>query len=166
MKIIRLLLVSVVLLFIVVGLVGALLPSHVLVSRAIDIQSSKESIFHYTNNIAHWHSWMEGMEAANVINTDSLHASIAGTKIVITQITDTSVISSWTNQSGNTQISTIRLIEDTVHKRMIVQWQFEQDLQWYPWEKLGSIMNDKILGPMMEKNLNNLKIMVEKPIIN
>ena len=46
MKFIRLLLVSVVLLFIVVGLVGALLPSHVLVSRAIDIQSSKASIIH------------------------------------------------------------------------------------------------------------------------
>jgi thiamine kinase-like enzyme len=166
MKIIRLLLVSVVLLFIVVGLVGALLPSHVLVSRAIDIQSSKASIIHHTNNIAHWKPWMEGLESANVINTDSLHASIAGTKIVITQITDTTVVSSWTNQNGNTQISTIRFIEDTVHNRTIVQWQFEQDLQWYPWEKLGSIMNDKILGPMMEKNLNNLKGLVEKPINN
>ena len=109
---------------------------------------------------------MEGLESANIINTDSMHASIAGTKIVITQITDTTVISSWTNQSGNIQISTIRFIEDTVHKRTIAQWQFEQDLTWYPWEKLGSIMNDKILGPMMEKNLNNLKLAVEKPINN
>jgi hypothetical protein len=166
MKFIRLLLVSVVLLFIVVGLVGALFPSHVLVSRAIDIQSSKATIIHYTNNITHWHTWMEGLESANVINTDSMHASIAGTKIVITKITDTTVISSWTNQSGNIQISTIRFIEDTVHKRTIAQWQFEQDLTWYPWEKLGSIMNDKILGPMMEKNLNNLKLTVEKSINN
>jgi thiamine kinase-like enzyme len=44
----------------------------------------------------------------------------------------------------------------------VVQWQFQQRLSWYPWEKLGSIMNDKIIGPMMEKNLGNLKKIVEK----
>jgi hypothetical protein len=47
-----------------------------------------------------------------------------------------------------------------------VQWQFEQKVKWYPWERLGSMMNDKILGTMMEKNLNNLKALVEKTNIN
>ena len=117
MKFIRLLLVSVVLLFIVVGLVGALLPSHVLVSRAIDIQSSKASIIHYTNNITHWHTWMEGLESANIINTDSMHASIAGTKIVITQI-KVAISKSVPSASLKTQYTKERLPNGNLNKTL------------------------------------------------
>jgi len=43
-----------------------------------------------------------------------------------------------------------------------VQWQFEQKLKWYPWEKFASLMSDKIMGPMMEANLDELRKLVEK----
>jgi hypothetical protein len=38
-----------------------------------------------------------------------------------------------------------------------VQWYFDIDIKWYPWEKFGSIILDKQMGPSMEKSLNNLK---------
>ena len=42
-----------------------------------------------------------------------------------------------------------------------IQWYFDFRLKWYPWEKFGSIIFDKQLGPVMQKSLDNLKAIVE-----
>jgi thiamine kinase-like enzyme len=89
-------------------------------------------------------------------------ADLAGTTVMITNVTDSTIVSSWTGSSGSNQVSTMRVIGDSLQKITVVQWQFVQKLKWYPWEKLGSMMNDKILGTMMEKDLNSLKQLLEK----
>lgn len=162
MKLIRLAVISMVILFVMAAAMGALLPSTVLVSRAINVNASKDSVIPHLKNIHQWESWVFGMKLPSVTVFSPSHADLGGTLVNITGISDSTVISSWKGRSGNVQTSTIRVIGDTVQKVTIVQWQFEQKLKWYPWEKFGSIMNDKILGPMMEKNLNNLKLLVEK----
>lgn len=43
----------------------------------------------------------------------------------------------------------------------VVQWYFDFKLNWYPWEKFGSITFDQQFGPVMERSLNNLKKLVE-----
>jgi uncharacterized membrane protein len=162
MKLIRLALFSILSLFAIASLIGILLPANVLVSRAVNITAPKDSIFPYIKNIEQWKQWMEGMQQASVNIQSPTRADLAGTGVVITNISDSTVVSSWTTKNGNLQTSTVHLIGDPLQKVTIVQWQFEQKLKWYPWERLGSMMNDKILGTMMEKNLNNLKSLVEK----
>jgi hypothetical protein len=44
----------------------------------------------------------------------------------------------------------------------VVQWQFVQEVNWYPWERFSSMMNDRIIGTLLEKNLNQLKKTVEE----
>jgi carbon monoxide dehydrogenase subunit G len=166
MKLARLALFSILSLFIIASLIGILLPSNVLVSRAVNITASKDSILPYLNDIEQWKLWMEGMQQATVTIHSAVNAELGGTSVVITGLSDSTIVSSWTNQNGNLQTSTIHLIGDTSQKITVVQWQFEQKVKWYPWERLGSMMNDKILGTMMEKNLNNLKALVEKTNIN
>ena len=161
MKLIRLALFSVLVLFAIASLIGMLLPAHVLVSRAVNITAPKDSILPYVKDIEQWKGWMDGMQQASVTITSPLHADLAGTIVDITSITDSTIVSSWKTKSGNVQISTVRVIGDPAQKITIVQWQFEQKLKWYPWERLGSMMNDKILGTMMEKNLANLKTLIE-----
>jgi hypothetical protein len=39
----------------------------------------------------------------------------------------------------------------------MVQWEYQQQLAWYPWVKFASMMNDKIIEEALEKNLANLK---------
>jgi len=42
------------------------------------------------------------------------------------------------------------------------QWYFDFYFKWYrPWEKFGSIIYDKQMGPSMEKSLTQLKALVE-----
>ena len=43
----------------------------------------------------------------------------------------------------------------------IVQWYMDFPLRWYPWEKFGSILYDKQIGPVMERSLEKFKKMAE-----
>lgn len=162
MNFIKLAFLSIAILFILISSIGILLPSNVLVSRAININTSKDTVFIYVNSIKQWSNWMDGMHQESVKISSATHADLAGIKVVINFISDSLIIATWTTQKGNIQTSSLRIIGDSLEKVTVVQWQFEQKLKWYPWERLGSIMNDKIIGSMMEKNLNNLKLLIEK----
>lgn len=163
MKLLRLVFFSIVSLFAIASFIGLLLPSMVLVSRAVNISAPKDSIMPYLKDINQWEQWMDGMKQSPAIKISSpTHADLAGTIVDITSVTDTTVVSSWATKNGSMQLSTIHVIGDATQKTMIVQWQFEQKIKWYPWERFGSMMNDKILGTMMEKNLANLKRLVDR----
>jgi hypothetical protein len=149
MKLIRLAVFSVFSLFIIAFLIGILLPSNVLVSRAVNVAAPKDSILPYLRNIEQWKSWMDGMQQASVTVYSPAHADLAGTIVDVTNVSDSTVVTTWTTKNGSFQTSTMRVIGDTAHKITVVQWQFEQKVKWYPWERLGSMMNDKILGTMM-----------------
>lgn len=162
MNFIKLAFLSIAILFIIISSIGILLPSTVLVSRAINVKATKDAVLGYVNSIKQWSNWMDGMQQESVKISSSTYADLAGTKVVINFISDSLIIATWTTKKGNAQISSMRIIGDSLQKITVVQWQFEQKLKWYPWERLGSMMNDKIMGSMMEKNLNNLKLLIEK----
>jgi hypothetical protein len=157
MKILRLLFFSLLTLFAIVCFIGILLPSTVLVSRAVNISAPVDSIRPHLDNIPAWKEWMEGMNGAVVAIQSPVQANLAGTEVAITQISDSSIVSVWKGRSGNPQTSTFRLIGGNSGGITVVQWEFIQHLKWYPWERIASIMNDKILGTLMERNLNTLK---------
>lgn len=161
MRFLKLIIASLVILFILASLIGLLLPSKVLVSRAINVNEYRDSVMPHVNDIRQWKSWIEGMDDTSVNIHSATHASLGTTDVVIKGQTDSTVISDWTPRKGASQLATLYLIGNSTQKLTVVQWQFEQQLKWYPWERLGSIMNDKILGTMMEKNLNKLKVLVE-----
>ncbi len=161
MKLIKLGLISVVVLFLITTLMSALMPSTVLVSRAININASLDSIRNLVEDIPHWKLWIEGMDKPEVKIFSTETADLGGTQVAITQKTDSTIVSTWITRNGNEQTSTLRMISEPSHKVTIVQWQFVQKVKWYPWEKFGSMMNDKVIGTMMEKNLNTLKVLAE-----
>lgn len=156
MRFIKLAIISFVVLFILASCIGLLLPGKVLVSRAIDIQRSTDTILPLVNNLKSWIQWIEGMDQPSVKIINEQAANLNGVEVRLIQSNNKQVITEWKLKSGNMQISTINLIEQP-NNITTVQWQFEQSLKWYPWERLGSMMNDKIIGTMMEKNLLNLK---------
>ncbi len=162
MKFIKLFIVSIVLLFLLITGISLLMPSNVLVSRAINVSAPIDSILPYLRNIRQWTNWVDGMNNPEVKVIDSVHADLAGTNVTITTITDSTIISIWQSKNEILQTATLHVIEAPSQQLTIVQWQFEQKLHWYPWEKFGSMMNDKIIGASMEKNLLNLKVLVEK----
>lgn len=162
MKLLKLGIISLVLLFVLATAIGALLPSHVLVSRAVNIHAPDSLILQEIAAIPQWKHWMKGMDDSLVKIQSDHQAQIGKSQVMITQITDSTVTSEWSNRKGASQTSIIRVLFQPQQEISIVQWQFEQKVGWLPWEKLGSIMNDKILGPMMEQNLEQLRVYIER----
>jgi hypothetical protein len=102
------------------------------------------------------------MDQSSVKIVSNTEADMSGTKVVINGVSDTSITSLWQNKQGKWMISSIQIFADSLRSTTIVNWQFEQQLHWYPWEKFASMMNEKIMGPMMETNLSRLKRLAEK----
>lgn len=162
MKLARFGLISLVALFIVITLIGLLFPATVIVSRATDIVAPKDSIHAMIKDLNGWKHWVAGMNDSSVQLESPVKGTLGNTTVVITNVTDSTVKTTWTNKEGNVQTATINLFKYPGRMETVVQWEFRQHLKWYPWERFGSMMNDKILGTMMETNLNNLKTLLEK----
>jgi hypothetical protein len=151
MRVIKLGLISVVVFFVLFTLGGLLLPSHNIVSRAVNIKAKPTSILPLVQNKAQWHLWIEGMDNATLSKRQ---------QVKIIEVSDSLVVANWKTAEAN-YTTKFRLIYNPGQGVTIVQWQFEQDVKWYPWERISSLMNDKILGTLMEKNLAKLQLVVE-----
>lgn len=162
MKLLRFVFISVFFLAILATTFGLLFPSDVLVSRAVTIDRPLQTVLPYTNDLYAWKFWVEGMNDTSVKIYSSKQAQLGKTKVVMLVRTDSLLVTEW-NSDNNYQESKMRLIPVSGSNQTIVQWQFEQKLSWYPWERFGSMMNDKIIGSMMEKNLQRLKQVAEQP---
>jgi hypothetical protein len=151
MRFIKLGLISAVVFFFLFTLGGLLLPSHNVVSRAVNIKAKPAAILPLMHDKNQWQLWMEGMDSATVNKRQ---------QIQITSVSDSLIVANW-KTAEVIYTTKFRLIYSAGQVVTIVQWQFEQDVAWYPWERLSSLMNDKILGTLMEKNLAKLQLVVE-----
>ncbi len=151
MRFIKLGLISAVVFFVLFTLGGLLLPSHNVVSRAVNIKAKPAAILPLMQDKNQWQLWMEGMDSSSVNKRQ---------QIQITSVSDSLIVANW-KTAEVIYTTKFRLIYNTGQAVTIVQWQFEQDVAWYPWERLSSLMNDKILGTLMEKILAKLQLVVE-----
>lgn len=160
MRLIKLAIISFVVFFVLLTAIGSLFPSNVLVSRAVDISASPDSIRAYIDDYQKWNEWMEGAKESEykVTASDSIKAFYGNTIITLVKKEPNKWQHQW--KAGNSvQLSSIQIIP--AGSVSTVQWQFEEHIKWYPWEKIGSMMNDKILGGNMKKSLANLKKIVQ-----
>lgn len=157
MKLIKLGFFSVIILFILVTCIGLLFPSKVIVSRAADISENPDSIYIYLKDLYGWKMWVSGMQNQTV--NSSTETKIGSSTIKILSSKPTEITGEWIEKNGDIQKTIINLISN--QNKTVVHWQFEQDLKWYPWQRFGSMVNDKVIGSMMEANLANLVKLVE-----
>ncbi|MDE3125857.1 MAG: SRPBCC family protein [Bacteroidota bacterium] len=153
---------SILFLAILVQVIALLFPSHIIVSRAITIHAPIDSVRPYLQNIKGWQLWINSMDDASVHIQSSTKAQIGNRSVQIEIVNADSVVSVWRSAKSNLLISTMQMIPASNGDATVVQWQYEQFLHWYPWERFGSLMSDKIIGGMLEQNLNHLQALLEK----
>ena len=163
MKFIKLFFISIFFLFLVATSIGLLFPSTVVVSRVVDISAPKDSIYALTKDIIGWKKWIDGLNDTTVTLTTPLKANLGNTTVTIVQTNNENreINSIWETKNNGTQESIMEIFQQKGQATAAVHWQFIQHIGWYPWERFASMMNDKIMGTMMEKNLNNLKTRAE-----
>lgn len=164
MRIARLIIISVLVLFLIITIISLFIPSHVRISKAVQINSSKESVMSQISDPEKWKNWYPGAESSNFFyENDSVKGLILDSNkrrfIVITGKKDDEVTAIY--QLPNKQIPTgwqVAAAENSV----TVQWYIDFHLRWYPWEKFTSFLFEKVYNPQLQQGLNNLKIFLEK----
>jgi hypothetical protein len=162
MRFVKLALISAVVLFIVVYLFSLMIPSRVRISRAVNISVPKDSLVPAVTDLRQWKEWNELVNNPDLTNkqyTENLFSSEQLTVMRQAQVGDT-LLTDWKQQ--NARVLNSGFTWTAAGDQLVMQWYFDIKLRWYPWEKFGSIVFDKQLGPPMEKSLGNLKKLLEK----
>jgi predicted PurR-regulated permease PerM len=162
MRFVKLAIISAVVLFIVIFLFSLIIPSTVRVSRAIDIAAPKDSLVARLADLRQWKEWNIMANNPEFNNEQFLENAITSEQMTITkkaQAGDT-LLTDW--KQSNARVLNSGFTWFGNDGQLVLQWYFDIKLRWYPWEKFGSIVFDKQLGPPMEKSLGNLKKLLEK----
>jgi hypothetical protein len=162
MRLFKLAIFTLIIIFLILTVIGSLFPSNIVVTRATSISQNSDSIKKYIDNYDEWNNWMEGAKNSDykVISKDSTHAYFGTVIITLLSKKNNTWQHEWKSKTF-TQNSTFQITPSNA-ENCTVQWQFTQHVSWYPWAKIGSIMTDKIIGTSLEKSLSNLKSLAEK----
>ena len=161
MRALKLFLISAVVIFLLLTAVSLLLPSHVRVSRAINIAAPAQQINSYLSDLRKWKEWNK-LLADSSITITSVDSSIMKTDrfdIRLLVVGLDSVSTRWEQPNGKVFTGNFSLMPSG--NVTIVQWYFDFHQRWYPWEKFASIIYDDRMGPGMENSLTQLKGLVE-----
>ena len=161
MRFVKLGLISVIGLFVVILAISLLIPGHIRVSRAVNIEAPKDSIHDRLSDLRHWKQWNGLTNGATVANQQYSANTFTSDELTVKllEARADSITTEWQQKEGRTISSGFNL--HTVDNTNVVQWYFDFQLKWYPWEKFGSIIFDKQLGPPMEQSLAELKKLLE-----
>lgn len=142
-RIFKLGIISLIVIFIILYLISLLIPSTVRISRAININSNKQHIYPLLADTIEWKNWNEVKNELIGVQLLSADSNLIHTR--------------WTYDERSIDgFYRLEKIADVT----VVQWYFEFSLKWYPWEKFGSITFENQFGPPMERSLIKLKNLV------
>lgn len=162
MRFVKLFIISIVVISVVLIALSLMLPSHVRISRAIDINAPVESIRPNLTNLENWPKW-NALLADSSLTTVSVNSDHIKTNrfdiYASASVRRDSVSTRWAQPDGREFTGNFSMLGGD--STTVVQWYFDFYLRWYPWEKFGSIIYDERMGPGMEKSLAQLKTLVE-----
>lgn len=157
MRLLKLAFLSFVVFFGIITAMSLLIPSHIRISKAVNISSDLDSVFYLVINQAQWPRWHPAFQLQNI---DSL---LHKNKITIIPVLkrDSLITVNW-QQSGKKPVANSwQLHRFAKSDSVVLQWYMDFRLEWYPWQKFSSLFYEKTYGTMMEQGLQNIKNIVQ-----
>ena len=165
MRLIKLGFISLVVLGILISVISLLMPSTIFVSRSININAPKDSVYAHIIDLKLWKEWCANMDGGTIVYSGisaGLHASVKVDKTTITidSLNTENISTTW--QTPSSQLSgSFNFLPNDNPSITSLQWQFVNHVSWYPWEKFAAIFSDKAIGGFMEKSLDRIKQIME-----
>lgn len=156
MRLIKLAFISILFLFGVITAISLLIPSHVRISKAINIHSDEASIFALIRDTTKWKQWHPAF-----IQNDST-PTFPSIHIVQRSESDSEIIMHLQQQGKPEVVNGWRIYQYAHVDSLTLQWYMDFQLKWYPWQKFGSMLYEKTYGTMMEKGLENIREITNK----
>ncbi len=167
MRYLKFFLIGLIVLYILLTGIGLLMPSSVTVGRSVEINAPIDSVRFYTNDPVNWRYWINGADTAyfkqltNTTTEKNSKIKLGTYTITILDNDPKYIITSWQGESAREQLNRLDLYNSSTGVT-IINWSFQQHLNWYFWERLSAMLRDKVFGPSMEASLNKLKQVCEK----
>lgn len=164
MRFIKLGIISFILLSILVTVISLLLPSHIVIRRSVDIQAPLAIVQTKLSDLNHWKYWIvnrDSLPLRVVAKPNGKVLTMGNTEVSINSLDSNSIRTDFIINSANKLPAYITLISNDGNSTT-VQWDFEQNIGWYPWDKFASVASDKVLGSFADGCLNNLKRHIEE----
>jgi len=149
-QLIKLGLISFIFLFLVITGISLLIPSHIRLSKAINMGGTNESILYYVRNKNTWPQWHPAFMQDSTKRNKNL--------VITPRLDNDSEVAYQMQQPGTRPlISGWKVYHHASTDSLTLQWYMDFHLPWYPWQKFGSLLYEGTYGRMMEQGLNNLK---------
>ncbi len=147
MKLVKLAIISFVVFFLLFTAISLFFPSHIRISKAVDINTSKENVMLLLKDTSGWKKWYPGADSVKL-------------DVIIVSATDSSVTAE--NRSGSKlkAKSVWNVFATGVPNTVTVQWYMDFYTGWLPWQKFSGLLLEGRYGPVLEKGLENLKNVV------
>jgi len=166
MRVVKLGIISIIVFSILITIISLFFPSHVRISKAIDIQTEKDSLLAQLSNAVNWKNWYPGADTSELVMIAGKAKGIVTADkkwLMITSISDSAIIvSKRIGPDTRKLLSGWNIFPGHIPNSFTVQWYMDFHLRWYPWEKFSSLLLEKRYGAMMEQGLARLKVLLEK----
>ncbi|MCD2425696.1 SRPBCC family protein [Niabella pedocola] len=166
MKYIKLFIFSAVVLLLAITGVTLLLPSHVRVSRAVNLYAGNDSVLNQVKDLAQWKNWYPGFDTlelkdAVVANGRVISASVKNVQLWVINSSD-SLVTVQMKKGEQPVRNSWKLIRYAHSDSLTLQNYMEFDFKWYPWERFSGLLLDGSYGRIMEQGLRQLKEQAHK----
>lgn len=169
MRLFKLLIISITILFLFITGISLLIPFHVRISRATNVLATPTEVWQQVDDMRTWQNWNPFFSSVSPGKVN--FADTSGGKPVVMQISGTTI--QWKEMKPNEHIAIMqkpgnrnilngwKCISHAGTDSTTVQWYMDFHLRWYPWEKFASLLFEQSYGIKMEQGLGNIKKMVE-----
>jgi hypothetical protein len=165
-RVIKLGLISLVVFSLLITGISLFFPSHVRISKAIDIETNKDSLLDQLKDLSLWKNWYPGADTMQLLLVDGVQEGLQVDAeqglIRLTGINDSVITAITTGPRVREVKSGWNIFEGSRPNMITIQWYMDFHLRWYPWEKFSSLLLEKRYGPAMEKGLDKLKAYLER----
>lgn len=142
-------------LFLTATAISLFIPSHVRISKAINLHAAGAPVLALVADTTQWPQW----HPAFIPNDSVRFPAITITK---TAQSDSEVVMQL-RQNGKTPVTNgWRLYSHAGSDSLTLQWYMDFHLKWYPWQKFGALFYENTYGTMMEQGLANIKRKLEE----
>jgi hypothetical protein len=162
MRMVKLAAISLIIIFLLFTSIGLFLPSSVTVTRKLFINAPADSVRFYTNNIYHWKYWLNNIDTNYKSPTEKEPTIKLGAyTISVLKNDSTTIVTAWNGKHTKDRVCHIQLYSDAPNATTVYM-SFQQHLSWLPWDRLGGMLHDEVIGPSMQASLEKLKELAEK----
>ena len=163
MRLIKLALISFIVFFLLITGISLFFPSHIRISKAVDINAPRDSVHTMISQPVNWKNWYPGADTLSLYEADGVIRGIRmpGNQVLMITGFNDSTVSVANSTSVNERAGMGWNLIQSNPKTVTVQWYMDFKLRWYPWEKFSSLLLEKRYGPVMEQGLAKLKSTVQ-----